>query len=340
MYLPDYPLQLGVFVTNRCNFSCSYCIMDAQSTVDAHTELSTEEIFNIIDLAVQAGVWNMDFSGGEPLCRPDFKEIVGYALRKGLEVSLVTNGSLLDEATACDFSQMQREKPLRIRISLDAAQQELNDGYRFAGSYAAALQALNNLQKYGILPELSTVFHRRNQHNFPDLLNFMADRKLKVIHINPLMATGRGQQLRDLALPLPDFKNIMLQKEGWEQTYGITIKADTPLDFLVNPEKDKNLVQRCLLGYFFLGIHANGDIYPCPNMMDIQLGNIRSDDLISLWRKAPFLQAVRNTDLLKEDCATCQYKLRCGGGCRALAWQERGDYLCPDPYCWIANPAG
>ena len=340
MYLLDYPLQLGLFVTNQCNFACSYCIMDARDTVDTAAELSREAIFAIIDSAAQAGVRSIDFSGGEPLYRADCRDLVSYAVKQGLEVSLVTNGSLLDDSLAGEFARQSRYKPLRIRISLDAAHRELNDTYRFAGSYDSALQAINSLLHKRITPEISTVLHQQNQHSFTDLLAFMTEKRLKVIHVNPLMPTGRGKQLRHLTLPLTDFKTIMQQKQQWEQKYGITIKADTPLDFLVNPDKDHDIVQRCLLGYFFLGIHANGNIYPCPNMMDINLGNIRTTDLVNLWREAPFLKDIRNPELLKGNCSSCCYKIRCGGGCRALAWQERGDYLCPDPYCWLANPAG
>lgn len=336
MYLLDYPMQIGLFITNQCNFSCAYCIVDAQETRTSQ-ELSEKEIIALLDAAKAAGVQRIDFSGGEPLCRHDFREICQYAVEKNFAISLVTNGSLLDKKTACFFREVNGRNPLRIRVSLDAAHKELNDTYRFSGSYAAAMQALDNLQEQGILPELSTVVHRQNYNYFEEILELMQARAIKVIHVNPIMSIGRAKDLRDLFLPLAEFKKLMQQKKQWEKAYGITIKADTPLDFLVNPEKDADIIQRCLLGYFFLGVHANGDIYPCPNMMDTILGNIREDDIFTLWKEAPFLKVIRDTDLLKEECADCRYKIRCGGGCRALAWQERGDYLCPDPYCWIAN---
>lgn len=338
MYLLKYPLSLGLFITNRCNFSCAYCIVDAQGTGVGDDELTKEEIFSFLDQAKQNGVQAIDFSGGEPLYRQDFYEILQYAVQKKFNVSLVTNGSLLNKEIAVCFKKLSYEKPLRIRVSLDAAQEKINDTYRFPGSYAAACSALDNLQEQGIIPELSSVVHRANVAYFEELLALMQERDIKVIHVNPIMSAGRGVTQRELLLPLLEFKQVMERKKEWERVYGVEIKADSPLDFLLEPEKETDVIQRCLLGYFFLGIHANGDIYPCPNLMDITLGNIRKDDLFSLWLEAPFLKSIRNIDLLKGACSDCKYKMHCGGGCRALAWQEKGDCLCPDPYCWIANP--
>ena len=338
MYVLKYPLSLGLFVTNRCNFSCGYCIVDAKKSNDWADELTKEETFSFLDKVQANKVQSIDFSGGEPFCRHDFPEILHYAVQKGLSVSLVSNGSLIDKQTASFLKNLNSIKPIRIRISLDAAHPEVNDAYRFSGSFTAALNALDKLQENGIVPELSSVVHKKNISSFTELLLLMQKRNMKVLHVNPIMSAGRGVTQKELLLPLKDFRMVMEQRNEWECTYGVKIKADSPLDFLVAPEKDADIEKRCLLAHFFLGVHANGDIYPCPNMMDIILGNIRKDDLFSIWQNAPFLKEIRNTELLKGACATCKYKERCGGGCRALAWQEKGDYLCPDPYCWIANP--
>ncbi|KYH39300.1 MAG: heme biosynthesis protein (NirJ-2), partial [Candidatus Hecatellales archaeon B24] len=91
----------------------------------------------------------------------------------------------------------------------------------------------------------------------------------------------------------------------------------------------------CGAGRFYISIEPNGDIYPCvffPHDENVKLGNILTDDFEKLWRNHPLLEALRNKDILKENCGSCEYKYTCGG-CRARAYGYYGDVLAPDPGC-------
>jgi len=91
----------------------------------------------------------------------------------------------------------------------------------------------------------------------------------------------------------------------------------------------------CGAGRFYISIEPNGDIYPCvffPHDENVKLGNILTDDLETLWKTHPLLEALRNKDILKGNCGSCEYKYTCGG-CRARAYGYYGDVLAPDPGC-------
>ena len=105
------PLSGSLELTFRCNLRCVHCYLDGQHTPSPEQhELTTSEITDIIDQIVAEGCLWLLLTGGEPLVRPDWKEIYLYAKRKGLIITLFTNGTLLTPEDA-DF--LAEWRPLR-----------------------------------------------------------------------------------------------------------------------------------------------------------------------------------------------------------------------------------
>jgi len=92
------PLTFNWTLSFRCNFSCSHCYSRDES-VD---ELATADILRIVDILVEKQVLFINFGGGEPLIRDDLFEIADYAVGKGLNVSMNSNGwSMLPSPSVC-----------------------------------------------------------------------------------------------------------------------------------------------------------------------------------------------------------------------------------------------
>jgi cyclic pyranopterin phosphate synthase len=90
--------DLRVSVTDRCNFRCRYCMpAEGMPWIDRAEILSFEEIERLVRLFVRMGVRDVRLTGGEPLVRRGFPELVGrLAAIDGIEdLSLTTNGYLL-----------------------------------------------------------------------------------------------------------------------------------------------------------------------------------------------------------------------------------------------------
>ena len=77
----------------------------------------------------------------------------------------------------------------------------------------------------------------------------------------------------------------------------------------------------------------NGDVDPCM-LLQVRLGNIRTQSIISIWEMSPILTELRQRELLKGECGDCSYKLTCSG-CRGRAYEETGDMMAADPGCWL-----
>ncbi len=93
----------------------------------------------------------------------------------------------------------------------------------------------------------------------------------------------------------------------------------------------------CGAGRFYLSLEPNGDIFPCvffPHEEAMKVGNLFKDNFEEIWRHSKLFLELRNKDILKENCGSCQYRYTCGG-CRARAYNYFKDILAPDPGCVI-----
>ena len=90
-------------------------------------------------------------------------------------------------------------------------------------------------------------------------------------------------------------------------------------------------------GNGFLFISHIGDIYPS-GFLPVKCGNIRRDDLASVYRESPVFQALRNPDGFRGKCGYCEFRYICGGS-RSRAYAVTGDYLESEPCCiYIPDP--
>ncbi len=105
--------SLRVSLTNRCNLRCIYCHSEGES--NSGSEITVAEVAQIARVAARHGVDRIKFSGGEPLLRADFEDIL-RALPPLRDVSATTNGTLLAPRAAslkaCGLD--------RVNVSLDS----------------------------------------------------------------------------------------------------------------------------------------------------------------------------------------------------------------------------
>lgn len=93
------PVLLTWDMTSRCNFCCPFCYIRDNSI---GREICFEETVETIDCLVSEGLFEVYLSGGECLLLDDFARIYEYFKRKGVFVTVFTNGSLIDdEILAC-----------------------------------------------------------------------------------------------------------------------------------------------------------------------------------------------------------------------------------------------
>lgn len=331
MYIPKYPTYLGINITNRCNYECAYCIVDGGNNED---ELSHKQLYKILNEAHSIGVRYIGFSGGEPFLYPKFMDILEVYLTY-FGINIVTNGSFIDENIANKLKYLSKEHNLSLRISLDGPTANIHELFRGKGTYRTTINAIKLLLENYVPIGVYTVLHKQNVNHFPKLLYFLKSLRIDVIRALPLFPMGRGNELTQYVLDRREWWHLVESREYLEQKFSMSILLESPLDFLLSSSPEIQ-AKPCIAGYLYLGVAPNGDVFPCPYMMDMVLGNINESTLHDIWTKSSVLAELRDTNLLKGSCAACQYREQCRGGCRGLSYYMSGDFLSPDPYCPIA----
>src|SRR6202035_605144 len=160
------PLALIAELTHRCPLHCVYCSNPLE--LNARTnELSTDAWRKVFVQAGQAGVLQADFTGGEPLARPDIVELVRAARAAGLYVNLITSGLPLDEAQLAALVAAGLD---HIQLSFQGAREEIANEISGTRSHAQKLRVLEWLKQHRIAVTLNFVIHRRNIDQLEEML--------------------------------------------------------------------------------------------------------------------------------------------------------------------------
>jgi GTP 3',8-cyclase len=115
--------DLRVSVTDRCNFRCQYCMpAEGLPWLERAEILTFEEITRLVSLMSGMGVHDIRLTGGEPLVRRDFPQLVAMlaALDDVHELSVTTNGFLLER----DAEALVRAGVDRFNVSIDSLQKD------------------------------------------------------------------------------------------------------------------------------------------------------------------------------------------------------------------------
>jgi len=107
---------LRISLLEKCNLRCTYCMPAEGIVLTPKKELMTaEEIVAIAKVFVNKGVDKIRLTGGEPLLRKDFPEIIEKLSLLGAEISITTNGILIDR----HLDVLKRFNVTNINLSLD-----------------------------------------------------------------------------------------------------------------------------------------------------------------------------------------------------------------------------
>ena len=211
-----YPLG-GVFeLTERCNLACVHCYINqpAASPAARRRELTTLQVKGVLDQLADAGCLFLLFTGGEVLLRTDFPEIYRHARKRGMLISLFTNGTMLTRRIADLLADM---RPRSIEVTLYGATQETYEKVtRVPGSYARCRRGIELLQERGLPLLLKAVLLTANRHELPGMRLFAEQLGIQFRYDGLLWPRLDGSQAPlEYQLPLEDM--IALDRQDSER---------------------------------------------------------------------------------------------------------------------------
>src|SRR5207302_7120092 len=147
------PLALVAELTHRCPLHCVYC-SNPLELAKRESELPTQTWIRVFQEAAQAGILQVDFTGGEPLARTDIVELVHAARVAGLYVNLITSGLPLDEAKLAALVDAGLD---HIQLSFQGAREDTANEISGTKTHAQKLRVLEWLRQHGIAVTLNFV---------------------------------------------------------------------------------------------------------------------------------------------------------------------------------------
>jgi len=352
------PFTIAWEVTRACAYACVHCRADAMHTPDPN-ELNTEEALHLIDRLAEFGSPILVFTGGDPMMRKDLHELIAYATQKGLRCSLTPTATALP--TTARLEKVRDAGIRRIALSLDAPRPEIHDAFRqVPGSWQRTMDILHRAQAIGLSVQVNTTVAKHNVDILDEMIPFLQEVGAVQWSVFFLVPTGRAQAsnmisaeehervfnwLYDLSknapfdiksTAAPMYRRVAIERKRAEQG------SDKPVTFqgagfqyadgLNRPTRGVND------GNGFLFISYIGDIQPS-GFLPLTAGNVRTDDVIDVYRHSQLFTDLRTPDKIKGRCGICEYRDVCGGQ-RGRAYGVTGDYLESDPACvYIPNAA-
>ncbi|MDH5540454.1 MAG: radical SAM protein, partial [Rhizobacter sp.] len=210
----------------RCNLTCKHCYA-LSADHDYEGELSTAEVFTVMDDLKAYKVPVLILSGGEPLLRPDLFEIAARAKAMKFYVGLSTNGTLIDapmadKVTAAGFDY--------VGISLDGIAATHDKFRRLAGAFDRSLAAVRLLGERGVKVGLRFTMTALNAHDLPALLQLMRDEGSEKFYFSHLNYAGRGNIHRAKDAQFIATRNALdlLFDRAWQAAWGGAAGARGP----------------------------------------------------------------------------------------------------------------
>ncbi len=184
--------DLRVSLTDRCNLRCSYCMpAEGLDWLPTPEVLSDDEVVRLISIAVHhLGVDQVRFTGGEPLIRRGFVDIVARtaALEPRPRTAVTTNGLGLDKVAA----SLAAAGLDRVNVSLDTARPDTFHAITRRNRFHDVVSGLQAAASAGLTPvKVNAVLLRGvNDDQAPELLRWCVDRgyELRFIEQMPLDA--------------------------------------------------------------------------------------------------------------------------------------------------------
>lgn len=155
-----------------CNNNCKHCIITNQrinaKRLKGYENRTTAECILEINDSIQAGHKEIVMTGGEPTLRNDFIELVRYAQRSGLTVSVQTNGRLF---RTWDFAKEVSQYVEYYIVAIHGSNAEVHDRItRVQGSYEQTVSGIKNLVKLNKRVVAKVVISKDNMTDLQNIL--------------------------------------------------------------------------------------------------------------------------------------------------------------------------
>jgi len=352
---PSGPVVIWNLI-RRCNLACKHCY-SISADRDFPGELSTAEIYTVMDDLRRFGVPVLILSGGEPLLRPDLFEIARRGKDMGFYVGLSSNGTLIGPDAIKRIAAVGFDY---VGVSLDGIQETHDRFRRKTGAFDASLAGIRLCRDAGVKIGIRFTVTQDNAHDLPALLQLVDDEGIDKFYLSHLNYAGRGNVNRKDDAMLATSRRVMDTvfeacwrhlEQGRPKEF-VTGNNDADGVYLLHwvrrrfPEKEAQIRAKLAQwggnasGVNVANIDNVGNVHPDTMWWHYTLGNVRSRPFSEIWMDTsdPLMAGLKASPRrVKGRCGACAYFDVCGGNTRVRAQQLTGDPWEEDPACYLTD---
>ncbi|QUH30578.1 radical SAM/SPASM domain-containing protein [Vallitalea guaymasensis] len=327
------PTNLFLSITNRCNLKCPHCYLDSSAQ---YNDLDTKAWIKIARDTAKAKIFSIVITGGEPLVRKDFIDII-EAFDIWQTLKLNTNATLINDKIA----KFIAGRFLTVMVSIDGPQL-IHDSIRGKGSYNKTVQGLKMLMNYLDKSKIyiNCTISKKNAKYMEQTINDMLSLGINNLMFGEAINVGRldSQDNDQFSLSIIDKLYIANKIKFLQNKYGkeIDISTDYFEDYInlfksitdcsYSGLSDIPLIN-CGAGFKSAAILYDGYMVPC-NMLSQDFcddeDNVLVNSIEDIWKHSRrFIQWRDQKNIKISDiCTECDLKSRCYGGCRAESYYK------------------
>lgn len=334
-------------LTERCNLRCRHCYQNRKKPAEMSNSEVKQEIDGVREMFTD---WekeyniilspSINFTGGEPFLYEGLWDVIAHARRRGFDVAVLTNGTLVK---ATDAAMAAALGVADIQVSLEGPP-DIHDSIRGAGSFDAAAKGVRLLTGAGIEVNANMTLSRLNIASIEETTQTARSIGFSGIGFSRLVPCGSGENLlADMLTPV-ELKNAY-QRALALSSDSFNVTSGDPLFGVISgvkPVPSSSLtLSGCSAGFSGITITSDGSVMPC-RRIGVKIGNLRKTPLRQIWSSSRLLWRLRQRGNYQGQCGKCSLWPSCRG-CRAVAYaysksQGAPDIFADDPQCRISCP--
>ncbi len=344
------PLFVVWNITNLCNLTCRHCYQNSgpRRTPD---ELTLEEKIYAVDQMADNFVPFLAIAGGEPLADKDIWKVLEHAYRRGIHLTLASNGTLITPETAARLKEVGVKY---MEVSIDSLNPEQHDGFRQRrGAWQEAVDGIRNSVAAGIKTGLAACLTSQNVYSVNEMVQFAMELGCQTFSHFNFIPVGRGKEILDQDLTPEQREWLLQQLNAHLQGNKITILSTAPqfgrACIMYGPHDGlfatghagrgagvktrvlSRYIGGCGAGRCYCAIQPDGAVTPCVYISSLNVGSLREQPLAHIWGCELFA-ILSDRSRRGDHCPICDYSSYCGG-CRARSYAYTGDITAGDPGC-------
>jgi radical SAM protein with 4Fe4S-binding SPASM domain len=335
MGFEGFPLIVGWELTLLCNLRCAHCGSSAGQP--RCNELTTREALDLCEQLPALLVQEVDFTGGEPLLRPDWPDLAARLVELGISVNILTNGSAVGTDT---IIRMKDSGISVVGISLDGTESTHDYVRARKGSFQDVLRTIAALQSANLPFNVITAVNALNLSELPRMADLLVSIGVTSWRLQPVIHMGRVQDHPELHIDDTTVRRLgefVREHHRGPNALSLELLCGDGLEYVEDEDPEVRPWRGCSAGISACGITSDGKVKGCLSLpQEFAEGDLRERSLWDIWfdeRAFPYTRGF-NLSGLGPFCAGCDKGEACKGGCTSSSYCATGQ-VHNDPFCYL-----